>query len=99
MTLEELANQARELANALFSDKATACRQKTKCLQAEQARPLTREEKREGLERRTFDYYDHNRLCGGCRAYWFQEMAAQQLYQLRCHQRRAEAVEERNAAR
>jgi hypothetical protein len=84
-TLEELSQIARELSGELFHTEETPCSGGNGgCLRVEEARPLTRAEKQAGLARRPFDAYDHSRLCAGCRAYWFAEMAAQTLHRMHC---------------
>jgi hypothetical protein len=98
--LEALAKDARDLANDLFRqcgeeailDCGTPAGTPT-CLQREEARPLTREEKKLGWARRPFSAYEPGRLCGGCAAYWYAEMCAQQLHRLHCLAARAEAQE------
>jgi hypothetical protein len=96
--LETLAKDARALANDLFrqlgEEAILDCRTPAgtaTCLQREEARPLTREEKRLGWARRPFSAYQPERLCGGCAAYWFAEMAAQQLHRLHCLDAREKA--------
>lgn len=97
--LETLAKDARALANDLFRqrgeaailDCATPAGTPT-CLQREEERPLTRDEKKLGLGRRPFSAYEPGHLCGGCAAYWYAEMAAQQLHRLHCLAAREEAA-------
>lgn len=97
--LEEFARTSRELANALFSDDEVACSQQAggqpSCVQKEEDRPLTKEEKRKDWARRPFFAYDPDRMCAGCRAYFFAEMAAQTLHEMRCWQVRIEAEAKR----
>jgi hypothetical protein len=95
-SLNELANVGRELANALFTndEEGLACvNQRTvagvrapgqSCLQRAEERKLTREEKSMGWTRRPFNAYDPRLMCSSCRAYWFAEMAAQELHMIRC---------------
>ena len=95
--IEELGKIARDLASALYSnDGELGCSQPTPCLITEVERPLTPAEKTEGFVRRPFYAYDTSRLCASCRAYWFAEMAAQQLHEMRGWQIRAEAEEGKN---
>ncbi len=95
MTLQELSDTARKLANDLFNTvdtPAATCSQPELCLTKEEERPLTRAEKTQGWHRRPFSAYNPDNFCAGCRAYWFAEMAAQTLHEMRCWQRRSEAV-------
>lgn len=99
--LQTLSETARELANTLFSTKSAECSQMTggkpSCIQAEEDRALTRDEKRQGWSHRPFYAYDSSRMCSGCQAYYHAERAAQVLHEMRCWQVRAEAEEARKA--
>lgn len=80
LTLKEISTAARNLANILFSNEETRCTQKVRCMEREENRFLTALEKKRGWTRRPFNAYDPEQMCNGCRAYWFQEMAAQALH-------------------
>ena len=90
-----LKDAARQLANELFSTESVPCSEmghgKPSCLTVEEDRPLTRAEKLQGWTRRPFSAYDPDRLCGGCRSYWYAEMAAQTLERYVAVNIRAEA--------
>lgn len=94
-TLEQMAATARQLANDLFSHDDAKCQEqghgKQSCMQAEEDRPLDREEKKKGRTRRPFFAYDPRRMCRGCQAYFFAERAAQELNEMRCWKIRQEA--------
>lgn len=92
MTTREIADKARELANALFQRE---CNQTERCLEAEEQRPLGRKERKLGWERRPFDAYLPHLMCASCRAYWHQEMAAQVLHRTACLEERAAALAQR----
>lgn len=89
MKLEEMATTSRELANSLFSSDETPCQEmkygKPSCIQAEEDRPLTKEEKKDGWSRRPFWAYETKRMCNGCLAYYFAERAAQVLHEMYCN--------------
>lgn len=89
MTLEELRDKTREMANELFRNtNEIACAIQDKvhksCLEREKKRDLTPSEKRLGYVQRPFDEYDHHRLCSSCAAYWHMEIAAQTLHRVYC---------------
>lgn len=90
-TLKEMAKDARNLASTLFATNAIPCTQPTLCLQGEEDRPLTKEEKGRGWARRPFWAYSPSRMCDACAAYWHAERAAQILHDLDCLHRRMEA--------
>lgn len=93
-SLETLSTTARQLAGDLFSaEQVQCCRPEGKpsCLQAEEDRPLTKEEKQAGWVCRPFFAYDPLRMCSGCQAYFYAERAAQVLHEMYCWQRKAEA--------
>ena len=99
--LETLATTARQLANDLFGNDQAECSQpadKPSCIQLEEDRPLTREERAKGWERRPFCGYDHRRMCNACAVYWWAEMAAQVLHEMHCWQVRINAEKQRNEA-
>lgn len=97
--LEFMSLAARELANKLFSSKEAACTQNVRCLEAEEDRPLTKEERRQGWARRPFWAYSSDRMCAGCQAYFHAERAAQLLHEMRCWQIRIEADTARRNAK
>lgn len=106
--LEQMAKDARELANELFSTEEARCvEQKTSadqsfvsCIQKENDRKLTGTEIEEnGWARRPFYAYDPERMCSGCRAFYYTELAAQELHRMRCDQVRHEAVVKAQTAR
>lgn len=76
-SITDIADDARKLANELYDNDSFACANDNHCLKSEDSRPLTKEEKAQGLVRRPFCAYDAERLCLGCRAYFYAEMAAQ----------------------
>lgn len=84
-TLGTAAKQTRDLANQLFKG---PCTQKVRCMQAEEERPLTREERVVyGLSSdaiRCFWAYDPFKMCARCRVYWLAEMAAQEAHKHAC---------------
>ncbi len=49
------------------------------CIQLEDKRPLTKEEKAKGWERRPYYGYDPEKMCAVCAAGWYVELAAQRL--------------------
>lgn len=98
MNLETLSTESRKIASALFSSDETRCSQKMLCMEREESRPLTKAEKMQGWTRRPFGAYNADFMCAGCRAYWFAEMAAQQLHEMRCWQIRAESETARTKA-
>lgn len=91
MTLHEMSDKATELANALFRSEEAACSQPQSCIEAEGGRPLTPAERRDGWTRRPFWAYQPERMCGGCRAYFHAQRAAQCLHEMACWQTRAKA--------
>lgn len=101
-TLEQLVTTARELANHLFASVDLTCTAQAhnldlgrdagpSCVQAEDERPLTRQEKKEGWARRPFWAYAASKMCPNCAAYYFAERAAQMLHEHHCWQVRIEA--------
>ena len=79
------------MSNKLFSNNLLTCArqadlEKESCLQQEERRPLTKEEKSHGWERRPFFAYDSERMCAACAAYYHAERAAQLLHQIHCIQ-------------
>jgi hypothetical protein len=87
-TLEQLKNTARDLAGHLFSAECVQCNEqkvgRPSCLQAEEKRPLSKEEKAAGWVVRPFFGYRTERMCGPCQAYYHAERAAQELHNLHC---------------
>lgn len=97
LELESAASTARQLANELFSQEVAVCVNQQKdgdlsCIQQEGRRALTRPEKARGWARRPFPYYDADRLCRSCRAYFYAELAAQTVHEMMCCAIREEAM-------
>lgn len=98
MTLNELCDTSRKLANDLFrTEGEVACANfaDKSCVQAEEERPLTAAEKKRDWYKRPFYGYDAARMCDSCAAYWFAEMAAQTLHRMHCNLERCAATRKR----
>lgn len=85
--VQALETQARALLNKLFDAKVLPCSSAkspdfTTCLVAENHRPLTPTEKGHGRVARHFDRYDPDRMCLGCRAYWYAALSRDSLARL-----------------
>ena len=99
-TVRALADRARSLSNDLFGSDVpcTNIKDERSCIMQEEDRPLTREEKRHDWTRRPFWAYDTDKMCRGCRIYFFAERAAQELHEAACWAVRIEADEARKAS-
>jgi len=94
--LQRLATDARNLADELLeSDGALRCHgaqaPAQSCLHVESERALNAHERHLGWVSRPFSAYDHARMCGPCRAYWFQAMAANAIADMEAWERYVEA--------
>lgn len=102
LTLEQLRDESRKLANELFSTEVVKCVHKESCIHREESRDLTVTERRRGWACRSFDAYEIIHMCSGCRAYWYAEMAAQSLHRVFCLHTKTETInkakEQSNAA-
>ncbi len=89
-TTKEIADQAREMANALFAGPCARYTADAKalrtvsCIQREQDRKLSIAERNRGFERRPFWAFNADNMCRACKAYWQAEVLAQTLHEAVC---------------
>lgn len=76
--LEKLEKQANDLAMRLNEGR---CREHegSSCIRAEETRPLDKRERSRGWEMRPYYAYDPGRMCHGCAACWYANMARLRL--------------------
>jgi hypothetical protein len=96
--LQVAVKQAESLAHRLFDSQVLPCSDHkaglpTSCIakEAKRAGELTAAEKSKGWVQRPFDYYDPDKMCLACRAYWYAALSRNSLQQLLSLQRWAEA--------
>lgn len=100
-TVEELEKAANGIAVELMGE-ACPCTgsgmPRTSCVQREEERALTRQERERGWERRPFLAYDPLRMCAACAAYWHASMCRIALLDVIRFRAVAEAEAKRKAA-
>lgn len=84
--LDELDRRIKVAGNLLHDWMGDGCDRTVKCLQGEAERPLTRAELEKGWVARPFFAYDPDRMCCGCRAYFFLSLSDVNAREERKHQ-------------